>query len=59
MFSLFTVFVCSNPGSTLNWLGMFAYFMSLKDEELIRGNRACFGFQVGEFSLVEYVTFLI
>ena len=59
MLSLFSVFACSKPGPTLNLLRMFAYLRSLKDEELIRGNRACFGFQVNEFSLAECITFLM
>lgn len=58
MLFLFSVFARSKPGPTLNLLGVFAYFKSLKDEELIRGNWACFGFQVNEFSLAECVSLM-
>lgn len=59
MLFLFSVFTCTKPGPTLNLLGMLASLRSLKDEELIRGNWVCFGFQVNEFSLAECVTFLM
>lgn len=48
----------SRPVPSLNLLGAFAYLRRLQDEELIRGNRACFGFQVNEFSLAQYVIFM-
>lgn len=58
-FSCFPSLPVSNPDPTLNLLVMFAYLRSLKNEHLIRGNWANFGFQVNEFLLAECVSFLM